>query len=138
MRFFSNLFGQAKELTKLGNAVANIRKMLDEYEDDKDPFYLVVSSWICKVGVVDMIQKNGWLPNYVVYVPINGHQTKMSMFEVQLMTIGRLMKKVSDYGDADLEEKINDVLEGGPAFYEVDSKLPQRLKEVIEHPDFTL
>lgn len=54
------------------------------------------------------------------------------------MTIGRLMKKVSDYGDADLEEKINDVLEGGPAFYEVDSKLPQRLKEVIEHPDFTL
>ena len=66
MGFFSNLFGQAKELTKLGNAVANIRKMLDEYEDDKDPIYLVVSSWICKVGVVDMIQKNGWLPNYVV------------------------------------------------------------------------
>lgn len=131
MRFFSNLFGQAKELTKLGNAVANVKKMLDAYEADNDPSYLIVSSWICKVGVIDMIVKNGWQPNYVVYVPINGHHTKMSIGETQLMTINRLMKKVSNYGDADLEEKINDVLKGGPAFYEVDSKLPQRIKDMI-------
>lgn len=134
MGFFSNLFGQAKQLTKLGNAVANVKNMLDKFEDDNDPSFLIVSSWICKVGVVDLIEKNGWLPNYVVYVPINGHQTKMSMGEVQLMTIGRLMKKVSDYGDIDLKEKIKDVLEGGPSFYEVDSKLPQKIKNTIEHP----
>lgn len=132
MGFFSNLFGQAKQLTKLGNAIANVNNMLDKYEDDNDPSFLVVSSWICKVGVIDMIQKNGWLPNYVVYVPIKRHQTKMSMGEVQMITIGRLMKKVSDYGDVDLEEKIRDVLEGGPTFYEVDSKLPQQVKDIIE------
>jgi hypothetical protein len=133
MRFFSNLFGQAKELTKLGNAVANIRKMLDEYEDDKDPFYLVVPSWICKVGVVDMIQKNGWLPNYVVYVPINGHQTKMSMEEVLEASVGRLMNKVKGLGNVSFEEKINDILHGGPSFYEIDSELPQKMKDIIDH-----
>lgn len=127
---FSNLFGfeQANELTRLGNAAANVKNFLDRYEDDNDVSYLIVSSWICKVGVIDMIQKNHWPPNYIVYVSINGHQTKMSMADVQLATIARLMKKVSIFGDDDLEEKIKDVLEGGPSFYELDSKLPQEIK----------
>ena len=131
------MFGQAKELTKLGNAVANIKNMLDKYEYDDDASYLIVSSWICKVGVVDMIESNHWPPNYIVYVPINGHQTKMSMAEVQMATVGRLLNKVSDRGDEDLEEKIKDVLDGGPSFYEVDSKLPKQMKDIIEHPKYT-
>lgn len=137
MGFFSNMFGQAKELTKLGNAVANIKNMLDEYENDDDASYLIVSSWICKVGVVDMIESNHWPPYYIVYVPINGHQTKMSIAEVQMATVGRLLNKVSDRGDEDLEEKIKDVLDGGPSFYEVDSKLPKQMKDIIEHPKYT-
>lgn len=137
MGFFSNLFGQAKELTKLGNAVANVKNMLDAYEADNDPSYLIVSSWICKVGVIDQIMANAWPPNYVVYVPINGHQTKMTMAEVQLSTVGRLQNKVTVFGDESLQEKINDVLAGGSSFYEVDSKLPQKIKDIIEHPDFS-
>lgn len=134
MGFFSNLFGQAKELTKLSNSVVNIKNMLDKYEYDKDISYLIISSWICKVGVLDMIQANHWPSYYSVYVPINGHQTKMSMAEVQLATVGRLLKKVSDNEDDDLEEKINDVLEGGPFFDEINSKIPQRVKDIIEQP----
>ena len=137
MGFFSNLFGQAKELTKLGNAVANVKNMLDKYEDDNDVSFLVVASWICKVGVKDMIQSNHWPPNYVVYVPIDGHQTKMSMAEVQLSTIERLMKKVSDLEDSDFEDKIMDVLNGGPSFFEIDSQLPRQIKDIIEHPAYT-
>ena len=36
MGLFSNLLGQAKKLSKLGNAVANIKNMLDRYESDQD------------------------------------------------------------------------------------------------------
>ena len=82
MGFFSSLFGQAKELTKLGNSVANVKNMLDQFESDPDNTFLSCSAWICKVGIIDLIEKYGWAPNYVVYVPINGHQTKMYMTEV--------------------------------------------------------
>lgn len=47
---------------------------------------------------------------------------------------GRLLNKVSNLGDKDFEEKINDVLEGGQSFYEVDSKLPQQIKDIIKRP----
>ncbi len=137
MGIFSNLFGQAKELTKLGNAVANVKHLLDEYEYDDDVSYLLASAWICKVGVLDMIEKNNWAPNYIVFVPINGHQTKMTMMEVQLTTITRLMNKVKNTGDKELEDKIDDILDGGPAFYEITAQLPQEMKDVIENPKFT-
>lgn len=131
MGLFSNMFGQAKELTKLGNAVANIKNMLVQYESDPDTSFLLVSAWICKVGVTDLIEKNNWLPNYRVYVPINGHQTKMYMNEVLLSTVGRLKSKVSSTYDSELEQTIDDILEGGKSFTQVDSQIPQKIREII-------
>ena len=132
MGFISNIFGQAKELTKLGNAVANIKNMLDQYEVDPDEGFLLCSAWICKVGVIDMIVKNNWAPNYVVYVPINGHQTKMYMTEVQMATIGRLKNKVSDLCDFSFEKTIDDILDGGDSFFEIDKQIPQQIRSIIQ------
>ena len=132
MGFFSNMFGQAKELTKLGNAVANVKNMLDQYESDPDKTFLLCAVWICKVGIIDMIEKNNWAPNYIVYVPINGHQTKMYMTEVQLATIGRLKNKVSEQYSSSLGHTIDDILDGGSSFYEIDKQLPQHVKDIIQ------
>lgn len=44
MGFFSSLFGQAKELTKLGNSVANVKNMLDQFESDPDNTFLLCSA----------------------------------------------------------------------------------------------
>ena len=131
MGLFSSLFGQTKELTILGNAVANVKNMLDQYEVDPDKIFLLCSAWICKVGVIDIITKNKWLPNYIVYVPINGHQTKMYMAEVQNITIGRLKNKVSNLFDYSFEHTIDDILEGGKSFYGIDSQIPQHIRNII-------
>ena len=128
------LFDNAKQLTKLGNAVANVKNMLDAYESDPDVSFLLVAAWICKVGVTDMIEKNNWRPNYIVYVPINGHQTKMTMIEVQLATISRLMNKVSQLYDINFEQTIQGVLDGGASFYEVDRQIPQNVRSIILSP----
>ena len=61
MGFFSSLFGQAKELTKLGNSVANVKNMLDQFESDPDNTFLLCSAWICKVGIIDLIENNSSL-----------------------------------------------------------------------------
>lgn len=125
------MFGQAKELNKLANAVANIKNMLDQYENDQDKSFLLVSAWICKVGVLDAITKNNWAPSYRVYVPIDGNQTKMYMTEVQMATIGRLKNKISNLYNYSFEETIDDILKGGKSFFEIDSQIPQKMKDVI-------
>ena len=132
MGLFSNMFGQAKELTKLGNAVANIKNLLDQFEIDPDKSFLFCSAWICKVGVIDMIAKNNWSPNHIVYVPINGHQKKMYMTEVQMATIGRLKNKVSELYDLSIENTIDEILDGGPSFFEMDNQIPQKFKNIIQ------
>ena len=131
MGFFSNMFSQAKELTKLGNATANIKNMLDQYERDPDVSFLLCAAWICKIGIIDLMVKNHWTPNCIVYVPINGHQTKMYMTEVQLSTISRLKNKVAGLYDVSFAEIIDDILDGGPSFYEFDAKMPQNIRDTI-------
>ena len=131
MGFFSNIFSQAKELTKLGNAVTNVKNMLDQYEIDSDPSFLLCSAWICKVGIIDMINKNNWAPNFIVYIPINGHHTKMYMTEVQIATIGRLKNKVSNLYDSSIEQTVNDIMEGGRSFYEIDRQIPLKIRNAI-------
>ena len=131
MGFFSKFFGQAKEQTKLSNAVVNVKNMLDAYESDPDSSFLFCAAWICKVGVMDLIIKNNWLPNHLVYVPINGHQTKMYMAQVQLITIARLKKTVSQSCNTKLEKTIDDILAGGASFEEIDAKIPQKFRDII-------
>lgn len=132
MGFLSNAFGQAKQLNKLANAVANITSVLDKFENDRDTSYLYISSWICKVGVKDVLERNQWSPNHIVYVPINGHQTKMTMLEVYISTVTRLMNIVADCCDNELQNKIDNILEGGAAFYEIDAQVPPEIKKLIE------
>ena len=131
MGLFSNIFGQAKELTKLGNAVANVKNMLDQYEIDPDTTFLMCDAWVCKVGVIDVKARNNWTPNNTVYVPINGHQTKMYMTEVLGITVGRLKSKVSELYDYSEEQLIADILDGGKSFHEIDSQIPQQLRDCI-------
>ncbi len=131
MGIFSNLFGldQAKELTKLGNAAANVKNMLDGYETDPDIMFLYCSAWISKVGVLDLIAKNNWASNYIVYVQVDGNLTKMSMAEVKAMTIDRLLEKVSN--NPRLSIIINDILQGGTYFDKIDAQIPQQLRDAI-------
>lgn len=86
---------------------------------------------MCKVGILDMVEKNKWRPNYIVYVPINGRQTKMYMTETYMATIGRLQIKVSQTGDSELQKKVYEILEGGKSFDEIELKIPRYLRESI-------
>ena len=53
------------------------------------------------------------------------------MAEVQLATIGRLKNKVSYLNDSKLESGIDDILDGGDAFYELDAQIPQDMRDKI-------
>lgn len=131
MGFLSSLFGGAKELTKLGNAAANVKNMLDAYESDPDVSYLYSAAWICKVGIIDLINKNNWAPNYIVFLPVNGRQTKMTMEEILSYTVVQLKSKTSELFNYNIQQQIEDILKGGDTFYEVDKSIPQKMKDII-------
>ena len=81
MGLFSKIFGGAKELTKISKGVANVINMLDEYESDPDLTYLYISAWITRVAVIDVVEANEYPSHYILYVPIYGTQTKITIME---------------------------------------------------------
>ena len=58
MGFLSSIFGGAKELNKIGNGVANITDLLDQYEQDDDLTFIYMSAWICRIAVLDIVEEN--------------------------------------------------------------------------------
>ena len=132
MNLFSKFLSGGKELQKLGNAVAYIKNILDAYETDLDESLLYFATWICKVGILDRIEKNHWSPNYIVFVDIKGHLTKMTMMEVQMHTTFRLIKKFENLYDSKLKENLKDALNGGEKFKELNEIIPFEMKSIIE------
>lgn len=49
MGFLSSIFGGAKELNKIGNGVANITDLLDQYERT-----MTLHLYICQLGYVEL------------------------------------------------------------------------------------
>ena len=127
-----NFFGQVNELNKLSNAVGTIKSMLDDYHSEEDDAMLFVAAWLCKAGVTDLMDKNQWPMHYVFYVPIDGTQTKLTMMQAQMMTSSRIMMIASMRCSEETKKTVFEILDGGPAFDLVDSKVPQDLRRIIE------
>lgn len=132
MGIFGNMLNQTKELTRLANAIENVNTFLDEYEHDPDPTWLYAAAWLCKVGVVDIIEKNGWPPYYKVSVNINGKRQFIQMTEVMTVTIARLSYKTSKTNNNQLQENISNILDGGTFFYKIDKQIPSPVRKIIE------
>lgn len=131
MGLFSNLFGHAKQLTKISNGVANVTNMLDEYERDPDLTYLYVSAWITRVSVIDVVEENEMPDHYSLYAPIRGHQTKMTIIEAYAMTISRVVSKALDRSKR-IHDYVQDILDKKDVFYEIEEQLPAATKEIFK------
>lgn len=130
MGFFSNLFSGAKELTKISNGVTKMQKILDEYEKDPDVSCLYIAAWIGRIAIIDVIEKNNYPLTYTLFVPIKGHQTRMTLYQAHLLSVGRLSIKIGTLNDT-IKSYILDILDKGDSFYEIDKQLPQSTKDLF-------
>ena len=131
MGFFLTIFGGAKELTKIANGVANITNLLDQYEVDDDLTFLYVSAWICRISVLDIVERNQYPMTYKLYVPIHGHQQSIMLTEAYLLTITRIMTKASERGSR-VQQYIQDIIDKEDAFYEIDKQIPYEQKQIFK------
>ncbi|MBR0502539.1 MAG: hypothetical protein IJJ77_04770 [Paludibacteraceae bacterium] len=129
MSILSKIFSLqgARELTYAGDAVSDVRSLLNLYERDNDfAAYLCTAAWITQVGLIDTIERNNWPMQYKMMVDFDGHLTRISMAEAMLHTVRRIRMKLNDLP----EEKanfINEIFEKGKAFYIVKQNLPQSI-----------
>lgn len=132
MGLFSKIFGGAKELSKISNGVANVVNMLDEYESDPDLTYLYVSAWITRVAVIDVVEANEYPSHYILYAPIHGNQTKMTIMEAYGLTITRVASKALDHSPR-VHDYVQDILNKKEAFYEIQRQLPQETINIFSN-----
>lgn len=131
MGLFSNLFGGAKQLTKISNGVANATNILDEYESDPDLTFLYVAAWITRVAVIDVVEANEYPSTYTLYVSIKGHQTRMTIMEAYGLTIGRVSSKANACS-SQVQEYIQNILDKKMAFYEIEKEIPEETKLIFK------
>ena len=126
------LFSGAKELNRFANSVSAVKQLLDMYEQDPDESLLLVSAWLCKVGIMDAIKRNNWPIYNVFYVELGGHMTKMTIAEGIMHTTTRLNNKLSNIYSIRLKRQISDILEGGSSFDEIDKQIPDNIRQITK------
>lgn len=123
-----------KMATAIGKAIAflneiecRIESKYDIYEQ-KEGFYLV--AYICKVGILERIEKNNWSMNTPIYIPTGLFKSRRETITMSLnLTLGKLMKMIKD--DYIVNEYINEILSRGDLFYEFEKTLPFDFRKSI-------
>lgn len=131
MGIFSKIFGDAKELTKVANGVANITNLLDQYEIDDDLANLYVSAWICRISVLEIVENNQFPMTYKLYAPIRGHQQHIMLSEAYMLTLTRIMSKANERGSR-VEHYVQNIIDKGDAFFEIDKQIPYEQKQIFK------
>lgn len=131
MGLFSSIFGGAKELNRIANGVANITNFLDEYEIDNDLTYLYTSAWICRISVLDIVERNQYPMTYKLYASMHGHYQRMTIMESYMLTISRIMNKAEERGDV-VKKNVQEILDRGNTFFEIDKQIPNKLRQIFK------
>ena len=131
MGFLSSIFGGAKELNKIGNGVANITDLLDQYEQDDDLTFIYMSAWICRIAVLDIVEENKYPMTYKLYAQLRGHMQHLSIAEVYMLTLTRIINKAIERGTR-LERFVQGILDKDEPFYEIDRQIPYEQKQIFK------
>ena len=131
MGFFSKIANNAKSFQKIANSVSNVKSILDDLEYEPNPTGYLIAAWICRVGIMDTMESSSLQPTNILFVNINGHNTKMTIMEAYMMSVGRLSTKAGTL-DSELKDAILDVLDKGRWFYEIDKTIPADKRAIFQ------
>lgn len=131
MGIISNIGKRTKSFNTLANGVGNATNILDNYETSKDADWLIFAAWVCKVGVIDVIESGQLNAQYQFAATVRGRLIRISVQEAYDMTIGRLNIYADGYGNS-FCDRIEDIINGGDAFYDIDRNIPEEKKRIFQ------
>lgn len=133
MNLFTKLKTNIKAIQKIANAVTNVKQILDRQACASRPSteeYLI-AAWICRVGILDIIDSSAISMTHTLWANINGHNTRITVMEAYAMSVGRLCIKAGSL-DSELKDAILDILEKGEWFYKIDNQIPEQKKKLFQ------
>lgn len=132
MGFLSKLAQGTKILNRISNSVSNVKELLDnaEYKENSIENYFF-AAWVCRVGIIDNIEKLKFPMTAKISVNIKGHNTIMTLAEALAMTVGKLCFIAADIG-GEVEDAISDILDKGKLFYDIDRAIPTKKKTMFQ------
>jgi len=118
------------EVSKLLKIIDNNSKSLLTTADRKQLLYI---AYICKVGILDRLEKCSWLDkNSLIGIPINSFdKAAITIAEGLGMTMYKLSEIVSNINDIGLENKMTEIFEKGKLFYEIEKEIPQNMLDLM-------
>lgn len=131
MGFFKKLVDSTKDYNRIANAVGNVKNILDSAEYDSDINIFLLAAWVCRVGIIDVIEKNDFPMTNKLFISINGHHTRMTIYEAYMMSVGRLSIKVGELNNNEVKDAVLDILAKGEWFYKMDKQIPESKKVIF-------
>lgn len=131
MGFFKKLVDTTKDYNRIANAVGNVKNILDSAEYDSDINIFLLAAWVCRVGIIDVIEKNDFPMTNKLFISINGHHTRMTIYEAYMMSVGRLSIKVGELNNNEVKDAVLDILAKGEWFYKMDKQIPESKKVIF-------
>lgn len=114
MGFFSKIFNNGKELSKIASAVVDVKNELqnNQYRTEVSQHSIETAAWVCRLGVIEVIEKNKWPYYYSLYVKLDGRNIKMTIQEAYKLTVNKVREE-ADKQDDDLKQIINAIIDNG-------------------------
>lgn len=126
MGLFDKMKGIAK-FNKVAAALAAITDKIDLYEFCNDSDHLIFAAWICRIGVIDAIEKYGYRTSDIIFVTVNGRLTKMLLYEAYWRSLERIALCCKDLPLTE-QEIIQGILEKNDIFYKFDERMPESVR----------
>ena len=112
----------------MAKAMGRIIELLDKYERHQELEALYSAAWLCRVGVMDIIENYPFSPTATIRVFVYGRTEAMPLHAAYLQTCGRVITKAEDL-PSDQRDFVTGILEKGPSFYSIDKKIPYENKK---------
>ena len=136
MGLFSRTFQNPFELSKISASAFLIDSIINEAENNYLHSYQkwLEIAWICRVGIIDRIQKNNCQLTDKIAFQFEDGVRLITIQEICDLTTGRLVLKAMSFGIPQLSDEINNILDKGDVFYEVDENIDIEIKQQLEVP----
>lgn len=118
------LFNNYNVLGRIANAHDAAYRCFDTYEEVYDITCLKTAAWFIKAGVIDLADKHRISPSQ----PLMGKMVRSTVGFTATSSI-RTLSIYMNYLDKGDSEYLQDIIDGGKAFYEVESEVPSHIKK---------
>jgi len=93
-----------------------------EFEED-----VLVLAYISKKGVFDRLEKYNWTMNAKMFVPTI-ERGRITLSYALSQTVGKISMLAAEL---DMSDIVQEIMDGGDAFYELERQLPDQLKNSV-------